>query len=236
MTGRRVLGLGLLAGLALQAAGCAQPGVPRKSLEGDPGWRLAQLLSQIEATQAAGSECYDADVSPTTDCERLLAGLELLALEHPRHLPTLLANAYVAHQTDQNDKALSYLNLLFGVEPAHADAAVLRGQISIEAGNLPFAIRFLREQAAIDPAHPELRETLAAAYYLSGDMERARASLEAAERLGAPRWRVCYHLGLVAESAGDALTAEDYYRRTLDERPGFEPARSRLTGLENALP
>ncbi len=227
--------LALLGCLGLQVAACAGS-VSRKAIQADPDRRLTEILTQIERIQEAGSECYEAGVAPTTDCTRLLTSLELLALEHPRHLPTLLANAYVAHRTDQASKALSYLNLLFAIEPAHADAAVLRGQISIEQGNLPFAIRFLREQVALDPAHPELRETLAAAYYLSGDVERARASLEAAERLGTPAWRVHYHLGLVAESAGDLRAAGDHYRRTLEERPGYEPARSRLTGLDNGLP
>jgi len=227
--------LALLGCLGLEGAACAGS-FSRKAIEADPDRRVAEILTQIDRIRARGSQCYEAGVAPTTDCNRLLTSLELLALEHPRHLPTLLANAYVAHRTDQAQKALSYLSLLFAIEPAHADAAVLRGRISIEQGDLPFAIRFLREQVAIDPAHPELRETLAAAYYLSGDIERARSSLEAAERLGTPGWRVHYHLGLVAESAGDLAAAGDHYRRTLEERPGFEPARSRLTGLDNGLP
>ena len=64
MTGRFLRTLGLLACLGFLALACSKSGVSRKAIEGDPNRRLAELLSQIEENQAAGSECYDVGDSP----------------------------------------------------------------------------------------------------------------------------------------------------------------------------
>ena len=71
--------------------------------------------------------------------------------------------------------------------------------------------------------------------FLQSDWEAAEKRLRAAERLGAPDWRVAYHRGLIAEARGRIDEAEAHYRRSLDASPSFTRARVRLAGLA-ALP
>jgi hypothetical protein len=49
--------------------------------------------------------------------------------------------------------------------------------------------------------------------------------------LGAPRWRIAYHLGLVEEASGRRDEASRYYSEAVDANPTFEPAKSRLKAL-----
>ena len=109
----------------------------------------------------------------------------------------------------------------------------MRGRIAIQQGNLPFARRLLEEHVQLAPDSSELREALASVHYLLGDLTRARRELEIAERLGAPRWRVAYHRGLLEEADGKPEAAIDYYRRALEGNPGWDRARARLRGLES---
>ena len=228
--------LARVAVLVLLVSACSNTSGPQRALENDPDLQLASVLARIDEVESLGTRCYETGSGPTTDCERLLSALEMLSVRHPRHVPILLANARMAHETGQPKKALSYLSRVAEQDPANPEAAVLRGRIAIEEGNLPFARRYLAEQAEIRPDHAEIQETLAAAYYLSGDLENARRSLEAARRRGAPDWRVEYHLGLVAEGLGNHDEAAAHYRNALREKPEFEAAQSRLLGLELSSP
>ena len=131
--------------------------------------------------------------------------------------------------------AQQYLDRIFERPASHPDAAVLRGQIAAEQGNLPFARRFLADQIALAPGHPGLHETYAGVLYLSQELDAARRELARAESLGAPRWRVAYHQGLVEESAGDRDAARRLYQEALDKNPGWEPALTRLKAMTAPL-
>jgi Flp pilus assembly protein TadD len=78
-----------------------------------------------------------------------------------------------------------------------------------------------------------LRETYAAALYLTGQTEEARRELDVAADLGAPRWRIAYHLGLIEEASGQVENARRLYGEALAGNPGWAPAQSRLKGLGN---
>jgi tetratricopeptide (TPR) repeat protein len=81
------------------------------------------------------------------------------------------------------------------------------------------------------PDHAALRETHAAALYFDGKFADARAELAMAGALGAPRWRIAYHLGLVEEASGRGQEASRYYAEAVGANPGFAPAESRLKAL-----
>ena len=55
--------------------------------------------------------------------------------------------------------------------------------------------------------------------------------LKMAERLGAPRWRIAYHLGLFQEKKGREQEARRLYQEAADLRPGWDVPISRLKGL-----
>jgi hypothetical protein len=49
--------------------------------------------------------------------------------------------------------------------------------------------------------------------------------------LGAPRWRIAYHLGLIEEASGRGDEASRLYAEALQGNPGWAPADSRLKAL-----
>jgi tetratricopeptide (TPR) repeat protein len=142
-----------------------------------------------------------------------------------------MANAVIAYDEKRTVDAQQFLDLILGQGRTYPDAAVLRGEIAIEEGNVPYALRMLEEQIGLAPAHAGLRETHAAALYVDGRMAEARNELALAERLGAPRWRIAYHRGLIEEAAGRRDQAATYYMEAVTGNPSFEPAASRLKAL-----
>lgn len=167
-------------------------------------------------------------------CDGIRHRLNDLALVCPAHVPTQMAIAALA--ADAHDFALAEaaLDRVLSTRDPGAAAAALRAQVAIEVGNLPFARRLLREQVAIHPDDPMLREVQSALLYLTGDYDAARLELLVARALGAPAGRVAYHQGLVEETSGHPDIAVTYYRDALAADPDFGRARARLTALTPA--
>ena len=149
----------------------------------------------------------------------------------PLHAPTLMANAVVAYDERQPIKAQQYLDQILAQPRSYPDAVVLRSRIAIEEGNLPFARRLLEQQIRLVPDHAGLHETFGAALYLDGQLEDATRELTSAAGLGAPGWRIAYHLGLVDEAAGRFDEALKHYAEALAGNPGWAPAQSRANAL-----
>jgi tetratricopeptide (TPR) repeat protein len=200
----------------------------------DPNAKLQVLLEEWQSTRQGGDTCVSGGVKyPYVDCGRIQAAIERLALDFPTHPPILLANAVIAFETRQPEKALDYLDAIGHQAGISSDAAVLRSRIATSQGNLSFAERILEENVQREPDHAGLREALASIDYLDGDFEQARRNLRIAERLGAPSWRIAYNRGLIAEAEGHDDAAIAHYRAALSERPGWSLAEARKRGLES---
>ena len=172
------------------------------------------------------------DAAP--ECDRLRREIERLAVVCPGHVPTLMANAVIAYDEHRPAKAQQFLDQILAQPRSYPDAAVLRARIAIEEGNLPFARRLLEQQIRLAPDHAGLHETYAATLYLERQLPEARRELTTAGALGAPRWRIAYHLGLVEEASGRLDEARRYYAEALEANPAWAPARSRLNGSSRA--
>ena len=215
-------------------AACSGPNPSAWPNRFDATPRLERILAQWRDLREQGGSCEDPRSRPpggVRDCSQLRNALEALLFDFPNHAPLLFANAVAAYQVGERARARSYLDALFASQFLHPEGALLRGRIALEQGNLPFAQRILKEQIELAPDRPELREALASAAYLDGELELAGEQLTIAERLGAPLWRTAYHRGLLAEARSDWAAAADHYRIALEERPDWERARARLTGL-----
>lgn len=219
--------------VALACAGCTTP-FPGYRHEGEgPNERLLDVLDGYEESRqefrteeekrGLGAELVDPG--------RSLADLRALNLEYPGHVPTLFALAMLEFRRGQSEVAAGYLDALFDVEPVHPEAGILRSRLAIDDGNLVASRRVLEQQIRYTPDHFGLREALSATAYLSGDFDSAREELELARRLGAPYWRVAFHMGLIEEGAGNRTQAMKAYEVALLERPDFPEAQSRLDGL-----
>ena len=53
-----------------------------------------------------------------------------------------------------------------------------------------------------------------------------------AQALGAPAWRIAYHLGLIEEAAGNRAEAMREYMEAVSGNPQFQPAAARLKALQ----
>ena len=225
-------GFAVAIGSLLLIFGCASTN--NKLDSADPAIRLRALLEQWNRVYELGGSCASGGRKyPYVDCGRIQAESERLASDYPNNSSVLLANAVIAYETRQPQKAASYLDSLIGSNRADPGAVVLRIRLAVQDGNLPFARRLLEQQVQLAPDASELREALASVYKLLGEFALAERELTVAERLGAPAWRVDYNRGLLAEAQGDPAAAMEFYRRCLDEKPGWEKAQSRLRGLES---
>jgi tetratricopeptide (TPR) repeat protein len=224
----RRLGAALAGSLMAVACKTTSPLVHQECANADA--QLARVLQPLEALRAKGCDAGNGQRG-TSECERLRRELERLAVVCPGHAPTLMANAVIAYDEHQPVKSQQLLDLILGQPRSYPDAAVLRARIAIEEGNLPSARRLLEQQIRLAPAHAGLHETYGAALYLGGLLPEARRELTMAGALGAPRWRIAYHLGLVEEASGRFDEARRYYAEALEANPGWAPAESRLKAL-----
>ncbi len=202
--------------LALCACSCAT------SLEGldDPKGELDEVLRILEQREAAGR--YG---------EKARRDLERLAVKYPRDAAILFANGVYAAERNADEQAAVYLDAALRVRARFPEAVVLRGEIALREGNVRLARRLVEEQVQLVPDHAGLRELLGAIDYLDREYDSARSQLELALKLGAPRWRVAYHLGLLAEAEGDSMAAIELYDESQQLNADFDLARSRLRAL-----
>jgi len=168
--------------------------------------------------------------------DHLRADVRQLALSFPRNPKVLFVNALLAYQAGEKEQAQEFLDSLFHFQAAFAPAAVLRARIALDDGNLSMADRVLDHQIKLLPGEAELREVYAGILFLEGHFDSAQENLTVAVNLGAPFWRVSYLRGLLSEHQGERDNATRYYQKSLDSRPGFHPAASRLAALEAGAP
>lgn len=224
--------------LILGCAGCRSVLGPPPECPGDPDaavmelrrdWQRAPYVGLYEGTDCGDCE---SDVKPKALIRR---ETENLLYRFPRHVPTRLFAALLAYEADDPVRAVEHLDTLLELQPVHPEAAVLRARIALESGNIPFAKTFLREQVALRPNDPALHEALSSAHFMDDNLDDALASLDVADRLGAPQWRVAYNRGVIEEARGNSQVAAGHYKSSLSLMPHWSPPRARLEALEKGL-
>ncbi len=214
----------------LMTAACATNPVLRQQCY-NPDARLARLLQPYQELRAKDCTADGNIERGGAECERLEREIVTLGVVCPAHAPTLMANAVIAYDNQRPADSQQMLDVILSQPRGYPDAAVLRARIAIEDGNVPFAERLLIQQIKLVPDHAGLHETYAAALYLDGKMTESRGALTMAGLLGAPRWRIAYHLGLIEEALGLTAEASQLYDESLQGNPGWAPADSRLKAL-----
>jgi tetratricopeptide (TPR) repeat protein len=215
--------------LVLIANGCTTGSFGHRSRECDPDVRLEQLVNEYNDAKE-GHAGHSGEI--LLDCDRVRLEMDRMALEFPTHAPTLMACAVASFDAHEPAKAQGYIDALFHIQPAHPEAAILRSRIAVDDGNLPYARRMLSTQIQYSPDNPGLREAYSGVLYMARDLDGAREAITAAEKLGAPAWRVAYNRGLIAEADGQPEEAQRQYKAAVDGNPEFPEARARLSGMK----
>ena len=195
----------------------------------DPDVQLADVLRELEEHRTKG--CSSGTSAAGSECDHLEAEIARLAVVCPGHAPTLMANAVIAYDEHRPQDSQQYLDLILSQPRPYPDAAVLRAQIALEEGNVPFARRLVEQEIMLVPDHAGLHEVRAATFFVDRRLDDARAELVRAGALGAPRWRVAYHLGMIEELSGHPDEAARLYMEALQGNPAFTAADSRLRAL-----
>nr|WP_067290496.1 hypothetical protein [Marinobacterium profundum] len=214
-------------------AGCASDMDRRRTEQPDPNVRLDEMLGLYHQSVASGSACAEIWASDrgTIDCERILREVERLQVEFPNHERILMTNAVLNYETGRADKSQFLLDQLLARRGPHPEAAIMRARIAVEEGNTRLARDVLQREIMLSPSYSELREALAASFYLEGKYDEAERALAIASRLGSPQWRLDYHSGLLSEARQQWLQACKSYQHALELNAGFQPAIGRLIGL-----
>lgn len=115
-----------------------------------------------------------------------------------------------------------------------ADGEYQRGRQFHLAGQYAEAQKAYLSALAIDPAHAEAKNAMAALIGASGDLNRAIGMLvELGQRH--PKSHVFANLGHAYQMRGQFFEARDAYQRAVDLDPGNENARRKLAALEQQL-
>lgn len=219
------------AGALLLAACSHAPHSRHDSADAD-----AKLLTVLEEWDLAHSRGLNSggvreDQAVVVDNDQARLHLEQLALESPRHVPTLLMCAQTAFDAGETEKAGAYCDRVLDLQPENNFAGVLKAQTALSDGNVPMAREVLKGQLLRSPDSCFLHEVLAGVEYYGGDLDAAERELGTAERLGSDGWRIAYHRGLIAEKRGNTADARKQYERAGQLRPNYGAAKDRLNGL-----
>lgn len=211
----------ILMGLTLSSCATLSDSKKGMYMVSDPDHQLKEYLFELDQRKIEKDNIDDVRLQ-----------IEQLSGQFPTHTPTLMACAVLSSEAREYAKAQSYLDHLLALEAVNPNAVVLRSKLAIQEGNISLAKRMLLNQINLAPDNPLLRETYAAALYLGADYDEAVKSLIFAEKLGSPKGRIKYHLGLIEEARGNKNVAMAYYKSALLAEPPFQAASPRLNALE----
>lgn len=219
-----------LAGLGL-AAGCGTTSTLLRPTCSDAQLQLTQKWESLRYVMRETEGCGVFVFGREDPCDRLRRDIEGIAGACPANVPALFASAILAYEDGKRIMAQQYLDRVLQANGSLPEAAMLRARIAMEDGNIAAAKRLIADEILVRPDHAGLREVYAAALYLDRNLVAARTSLDRAQALGAPGWRIAYHLGLLDEGEGNLENAAQHYRKAVEQRPDWKPAQSRLTAL-----
>lgn len=209
-----------------------------------------RLLALVAGVQLAAcvSPPIGREPSPSADLKSVLTGgrdlpveqlarsLRALSLEHPRHVPTLVADAALCLETGRVGRATALLDAALQLAPDHGDAVLLATKVAARSGDLGSAWRRVNAALRTRPDAPELHEASAALHFLEEQYGESLAALDRADALaGEASWRSSYHRGLVAEAQGNLTAARDYFLQCEDDASAFEPAVRRRRWIESQM-
>jgi len=141
-----------------------------------------------------------------------------------------LARASALAHSGRCDETLELLQA--GADDANGSRLLLQGQCALALGDLSTARTVLERAAHVDPELPHVELILASLRYREGDLEGARAALDAADAASADRAEAHLLRGLLLLHEARPEEALDSFDRARARRPeAVEPAASFVSGI-----
>ena len=160
--------------------------------------------------------------------EALALSAQLIKLQ-PHDPASQLLHTQLLDETGSKEKALGQLEQAVREHPENRGLSRAYVRMLFSRHDTAFAIEKLEQLSRINPDDNSLHFGLALAYRDAGLPEQARAELELLVRDPELRNDAHFHLGQLAEAAGDATQAIQHYRRA--RGAVLLPATARLTKL-----
>jgi tetratricopeptide (TPR) repeat protein len=229
-TGALALSLSLLGAFALSACAHA-PHARHDSADADA--RLAAALKEWDQAHASGMNngaVYDNE-EVVVDSGAAKLHVEQVALEFPRHVPTLVMCAQLTFQAGETEKAAAYADRALALQADNNFAGIIRAQAALSDGNVPKAREVIKRQLSLTPDSCYLHEVMAGIEYYAADVDACQREVGLAERYGSDPWRIAYHRGLIAEKRGNTAEAKQQFEKSAQLCPTADFAKSRLNGI-----
>lgn len=160
--------------------------------------------------------------------EALALSAQLIELQ-PHEPASQLLHTQLLDETGSKEKALGQLEQAVREHPENRGLSRAYVRMLFSRHDTAFAIEKLEQLSRINPDDNSLHFGLALAYRDAGLPEQARAELELLVRDPELRNDAHFHLGQLAEAAGDTTQAIQHYRRA--RGAVLLPATARLTKL-----
>lgn len=170
------------------------------------------------------------------DAVRAARRLDEALASDPNDARLLLSRAAVDERRGEWRRGLDATEKLIAREPRNVDALNFAGFVAADHGHdLPLATRRLQASVALSPGSGGIVDSLGWVYFRAGDLVRAAAFLEQANRLEPRDPEILGHLGDLYAKRGERARALETYRRALGLKPPERLAReltARLRALE----
>ena len=153
--------------------------------------------------------------------------LEQLSRQNPDYVPLWTAQARVALDEKEWDRALAHLDHVFAIDYSNLDARILQAQTLQAKGEIDKAIVILKQvnDNEIYSKMPGPKFELARAYLRKGLPGSAITSLNEAIKLQPNYSEAILLLAQVKLQQGDSRSVVDAMKHLLESRPGFPPAQ-----------
>lgn len=141
---------------------------------------LLRLPEVIQADSYSASHGLGVTLFQLGRPEEAVRALDRASALNPASEKTRMALVMALLKTDERPRAEKILRSVLALNPIHAHACFLLGQLLLEQGRHDESVRFLRKAAELAPGKPEYSFELVEAYHLKGD---ARAAVDHARLL-----------------------------------------------------
>lgn len=246
----RAAAVKLLLGVAPDAAEHVEARLRAAELLRDDGRLIEAERALTEATPAkagAKPDAADAQAQAITialsqiderrgDAVRAGRRLDEALAHDPNDARLLLSRAAVDERRGEWRRGLEAAEKLIAREPRNVDALNFAGFVAADHGHeLGVATKRLQASVALSPGSGGIVDSLGWVYFRAGDLVRAAAFLEQANRLEPRDPEILGHLGDLYAKRGERERAMETYRRALGLKPSERVAReltARLRALE----